>query len=69
MKQPERLTREQKILCKANYLNPNDWMFVEEGYSTIKIINKATGKIKRIDKYMQKRVGDRCILKEEQISM
>lgn len=30
MKQPKKLTREQKCCVAAHYLNPKDWMFVEE---------------------------------------
>lgn len=30
MKQPKKLTREQKEIVAGHYLNPKDWAFVEE---------------------------------------
>lgn len=53
MKQPKKLTREQKIAVSAYNLNPKNWMFVEELGSYIKIIHKDTGKTKLIDKYVK----------------
>lgn len=55
MKQPKKLTREQKCCVAAHYLNPKDWMFVEETEFYYKIINKKTGAIKSIDKFRKRR--------------
>lgn len=56
MKQPKKLTREQKCCVAAHYLNPKDWMFVEETEFYYKIINKKTEAIKSIDKFRKARV-------------
>lgn len=54
MKQPKKLTREQKQLVTANNLNPKDWMFVDDLGSYIKVINKETNHIKMITKFPRK---------------
>ena len=54
MKQPKKLTREQKQLVTANNLNPKNWMFVDDLGSYIKIINKETNHIKMITKFPRK---------------
>lgn len=54
MKQPSKLTRNQKECVSAHHLNAKEWAFVEEVGSYLKIINKRTGKIKLIDKYVRK---------------
>ena len=51
MKQPKRLTYEQKLIVSGHNLNPNQWMFVEELEFYIKIIHKETGVTKLIDKF------------------
>ena len=51
MKQPKRLTYEQKLIVSGHNLNPNQWMFVEELVFYIKIIHKETGVTKLIDKF------------------
>lgn len=51
MKQPKKLTREQKVCLSAHYLNPKNWMLVEETDFYLKIIHKSTGKRKSIDKF------------------
>lgn len=51
MKQPKKLTREQKVAVSAANLNPENWMLAEEGEFYLKIINKASGKVRRIDRY------------------
>ena len=43
MKQPKKLTREQKECLSAHYLNCKDWMLVEETEFYYRIINKNTG--------------------------
>lgn len=55
MKQPKKLTREQKCCVSAHCLNPKDWMFVEETEFYYKIINKNTGATKSIDKFRKRR--------------
>lgn len=49
MKQPKKLTREQKECLSAHYLNCKDWMLVEETEFYYRIINKNTGTIKSVD--------------------
>lgn len=51
MKQPKRLTREQKIAVSANGLNPDNWMLVEQTEFYLKIIHKPSNKIRRVDRY------------------
>lgn len=51
MKNPKRLAREQKIAVSAAGLNPDNWMLVEQTEFYLKIIHKASGKIRRIDRY------------------
>lgn len=51
MKQPKKLTRQQKECLSAHYLNANNWMLIEETEFYLKIINKETGKTKMVDKF------------------
>lgn len=51
MKQPKKLTREQKETLTAMHLNAKEWMLIEETDFYLKVINKATGKRKSIDKF------------------
>lgn len=51
MKQPKKLTREQKQCLSAHHLIPKNWMLVEETEFYLKIINKASGKKKSVDKF------------------
>lgn len=57
MKNPKRLTRQQKECLSAHYLNANNWMLIEETEFYLKIINKETGKTKMVDKF--RKVGKR----------
>ena len=50
MKQPKKLTREQKIVVSAAGLNVNNWMLVEQTDFYLKIIHKVSKKIRRIDR-------------------
>lgn len=50
MKQPKKLTREQKKAVSAYNLNPKNWMVLEELGEYLKLINKETGKTKIIDR-------------------
>lgn len=51
MKQPKKLTRDQKICVSAHYLNPENWMLVEETKFYLKIIHKKTENRRTIDKF------------------
>lgn len=51
MKQPRKLTREQKIAATAYGLRAENWMLVEQTEFYLKIIHKASGKARRIDRY------------------
>ena len=55
MKQPQKLTREQKIAVSAYYLNPKDWELLETYGAYIKIVNKANGKTLIIDQYARRK--------------
>lgn len=51
MKQPKKLTREQKIVVSANGLNPDNWMLIEQTEFYLKIIHKSSGKARIVDRY------------------
>lgn len=51
MKQPKKLTREQKIAVSAAGINVKNWMLVEQTEFYLKIIHKTSGKTRRIDRY------------------
>lgn len=51
MKQPKKLTREQKIAVSASGLNSDNWMLIEQSEFYLKIIHKSSGKIGRVDRY------------------
>lgn len=51
MKQPKRLTYDQKRCLHAHGLNWKEWMLVEETDFYYRIINKQTNLIKSIDKF------------------
>jgi hypothetical protein len=55
MKQPKKLTRSQKEACSAHHLNAEHWLLVEETEFYLKLINKATGSRRTIDKFTRKR--------------
>ena len=50
MKQPKKLTKEQKQAVSAYHLNAKNWMLLEKMGEYLKIINKETGKTKIIDR-------------------
>lgn len=54
IKQPKKLTREQKEIVANNNLIAKEWMFADDLGSYLKIIHKITGKIKLIDKHKKK---------------
>lgn len=51
MKQPKKLTREQKQALSAVHLNAKEWMLIEETDFYLKVINKTTGQRKSVDKF------------------
>lgn len=51
MKQPKRLTREQKEAVAASRLNPNNWMLAGETDFYLKVIHKESGIIRSVDKF------------------
>lgn len=51
MKQPKKLTREQKECLSAHHLIASNWMLVEETEFYLKIINKNTGSRRIVDKF------------------
>lgn len=59
MKNPKRLTREQKMAVSAAGLNAGNWMLVEQTEFYLKVIHKISGKTKRIDRYAIPKKGGR----------
>lgn len=59
MKQPKKLTREQKQAVTAAGLLPDSWALVEQTEFYLKIINKTSGKVRRIDRYAIPKKGGR----------
>ncbi len=53
MKQPKRLTREQKECVSAHHLNANNWMLAKETEFYLKIVNKQTGTSRSVDKFIR----------------
>ena len=52
MKQPKKLTREQKEIVVGHNLNPKDWAFVEETDFSIVVCRKDRPDIKKmLDKF------------------
>jgi hypothetical protein len=51
MKQPKRLTREQKIIVSSHGLNANDWMLDKETDFYFYLVGKDGDKKKIIDKF------------------
>jgi len=43
MKQPKKLTRDQKILISSRGLNPGEFSLISEGSSVLTLHDKATG--------------------------
>lgn len=59
MKQPKKLTRNQKECLSAHGLNWKEWLFVDETDFCYRIINKKTKAIKSIDKFVRSRRENR----------
>ena len=54
MKQPKKLTREQKFFVSNNLLNAEDWALVRDLGTYIEIINKSTNERREIKKLKRK---------------
>lgn len=67
MKRPKSLTRDQAEIVSVHHLNPKEWFFVKETDFHIKVINRDMVHFRYLDKFISKKVGNRCILKEELI--
>lgn len=57
MKQPKKLTREQKEIVSGHAENPKNWAFVSETDMTITVIHKTKGIIKKMDKFKKMKRG------------
>lgn len=53
MKQPKRLTRNQKECVSSHRLKVSDWMLVRETEFYLYLINKEGTKTKRVDKFIR----------------
>lgn len=51
MKQPKKLTRDQKVCLSAHSLNWKEWMLIEETEFHYRIINKNSRVVKSVDKF------------------
>lgn len=51
MKQGKPLTRNQKEIVSAHYLNAKDWSLVIETEFYLKIVHKENGETRTIDKF------------------
>lgn len=58
MKQPKKLTREQKIAVSAAGLLPDNWMLEKETEFYLHIINKTTGTRRTVDRYAIPKKGN-----------
>lgn len=59
MKQPRRLTLNEKKAVSAYGLDPDDWMLQKDGDPYITIVHKKEGYLKFIDKYARAKKGER----------
>ena len=51
MKQPKRLTRDQKVILSAQGLVADNYMLDKETEFYLVVVHKSTGKSRLIDKY------------------
>lgn len=54
MKQPKRLTREQKAILRASRLNWKNWLLLSENGSYLRIIHKESKTIRSVCKFPSK---------------
>lgn len=59
MKQPKRLTREQKQAVSAAGYLPENWQLEQETEFYLKIVHKRTGARRTVDKYRISKEGGR----------
>lgn len=59
MKQPKRLTREQKEAVSTSGYLPDNWMLIEQTEFHLKIIHKITNTRRTIDRYAIPKKGGR----------
>ena len=59
MKQPRRLTLNEKKAVSAYGLDADDYMLQKDGDPYITIVHKVSGKTKIIDKYARPKKGER----------
>lgn len=50
MKQPKKLTRNQKRILSEKSLDSREWMLVQETESHLQIVNKTTGEVEWVEK-------------------
>lgn len=62
MKQPKRLTREQKEIVSDCNLDPDNWMLQSEDESNMTIIHKKTGNMRLINKVIRSAKKLICII-------
>lgn len=60
MKQPKKLTREQKQAVSAAGFLPEKWLLVEQTEFYLKIMHETSGKTRRIDRYAIRKKGERA---------
>ena len=53
MKQPKKLTRNQKEIVQSHGLIPDNWMLQQETEFYLHLVNKKTQSKKTIDKFMR----------------
>lgn len=59
MKQPKRLTKEQKKAVSASGYLPDNWMLERETEFYLHIIHKITGTRKIVDRYVIPKKGEK----------
>lgn len=59
MKQPKRLTREQKQAVSAAGYLPDNWQLEQETEFYLKIVHKRTGVRRTVDRYAIPKKGER----------
>lgn len=55
MKQPTKLTREQKEMASSQGLNPNDWMLEKKSDFYLYLVKKDGTQKKHIDAFIRRR--------------
>lgn len=51
MKQPKKLTRNQKEILSKHYMNANEWSLIQETDFYLTVVHRETGRTKRLDKH------------------